>query len=85
VNPSAPVAGDNLVFSGCGYAASSNVSVVIVSPYATSFTGAATDSSGCFSTSGWGYTALVTGSFTVNIYQPSDHHNPSGSSTFAVS
>jgi hypothetical protein len=85
VSPSAPLVGDNLDFSGCGYAASSNVSVVIVSPYATSFTGAATDPSGCFSTSGWGYTALEAGPYTVQIYQSSDHHNPSGSSTFTVS
>jgi hypothetical protein len=85
VNPSAPLVGDNLVFSGCGYAASSNVSVVIDSPFAISFTGASTDSSGCFSTSGWGYTALMAGSYTVEIYQGSDHHNPSGYSTFSVS
>ncbi|MFL5960256.1 MAG: hypothetical protein ACJ75G_08345 [Gaiellaceae bacterium] len=79
------VAGDNLVFSGCGYAASSDVSVVVNSPYAISFTGASTDSTGCFSTSGWGYTALMAGSYTVNIYQSSDHHNPSASSTVSVS
>lgn len=78
------VAGDNLVFSGCGYAASSNVSVVINSPFALSFTGAATDTSGCFSTSGWGYTALMSGSYTVNIFQASDKHNPSGTLTFTV-
>ena len=47
------VAGNNLMFSGCGYAASSDVSVVVNSPYAMSFTGASTDSSGCFSTSNW--------------------------------
>jgi hypothetical protein len=79
------VAGDNLVFSGCGYAASSNVSVVVVSPYATSFTGAATDATGCFSTGTWGYTALEAGSYAVKIYQSSDHHNPSASLTFSVS
>jgi hypothetical protein len=76
------VAGDNLVFSGCGYAASSNVSVVVVSPYATSFTGANVGSDGCFSTSTWGYTALEAGSYTVKIYQSTDHHNPSASLTF---
>jgi hypothetical protein len=80
------VAGDNLVFSGCGYAASSNVSVVINSPFAMSFTGAATDTSGCFSTANsWEYTALMAGSYTVAVYQSSDHHNPSGSLTFTVS
>ena len=79
------VAGNNLVFSGCGYAASSDVSVVVNSPYAISFTGASTDSSGCFSTSSWGYTALMAGSYTVKIYQSSDHRNPSASSTFSVS
>jgi hypothetical protein len=79
------VAGDNLVFSGCGYAGPSNVSVVVVSPYATSFTGASVGSDGCFSTSTWGYTALEAGSYTVKIYQSTDHHNPSASLAFNVS
>lgn len=85
VNPSTAVVGDNLVFSGCGYASSSSVSVVVDSPFAVSFTGASTDSNGCFSTSGWGYTALMAGSYTLDIYQSTDHHNPSGSLTFSVS
>jgi hypothetical protein len=85
VSPSAPLVGDNLVFSGCGYVASSNVSVVVSSPFAASFTGASTDSTGCFSTSSWGYTALMAGSYTVQVYQDTDHHNPSGSLTFSVS
>jgi hypothetical protein len=80
------VAGDNLVFSGCGYAASTNVSVVVVSPYATSFTGANVGTDGCFSTSStWGYTALEAGSYTVKIYQSTDKHNPSASLNFNVS
>jgi hypothetical protein len=79
------VAGQNLVFSGCGYAASSNVSVVVVSPYATSFTGANVGTDGCFSSTTWGYTALEAGSYTVKIYQSTDHHNPSASLTFNVS
>jgi hypothetical protein len=80
------VAGNNLVFSGCGYAASSSVSVVVKSPFAMSFTGAATDTSGCFSTANsWEYTALMAGSYTVDVYQSSDHHNPSGSLAFDVS
>ena len=78
------VAGDNLVFSGGGYAASSSVTVVVRSPFAVSFTGATTDGGGNFSTSGWGYTALMSGSYTVDIYQPSDKHNPSASATFTV-
>ena len=79
------VAGDNLVFSGCGYAASSNVSVVVVSPFATSFTGASVGTDGCFSTSTWGYSALEAGSYTVKIYQTTTQHNPSASLTFSVS
>jgi hypothetical protein len=78
------VAGDNLVFSGCGYAGSSNVTVVVVSPYATSFTGANVGTDGCFSTSTWGYTALETGSYSVKIYQSTDRHNPSASLNFSV-
>jgi hypothetical protein len=78
-------AGDNLVFSGCGYAGSSNVSVVVVSPFATSFTGANAGTDGCFSTSTWGYTALEAGSYTVKIYQTTTQHNPSASLTFSVS
>jgi hypothetical protein len=79
------VVGDNLVFSGCGYAANANVSVVVVSPYATSFTGANVGSDSCFSTGTWGYTAQEAGSYTVKIYQSTDHHNPSASLTFNVS
>jgi hypothetical protein len=79
------VVGDNLFFSGCGYAANANVSVVVVSPYATSFTGANVWSDGCFSTSTWGYTALEAGSYTVKIYQSTDHHNSSASLDFNVS
>lgn len=78
------VVGENLVFSGCGYAANSSVSVVVNSPFAVSFTGASTDGNGCFSTSTWGYSALMAGSYTVNIYQSTDHHNPSGTLTFSV-
>jgi hypothetical protein len=79
------VAGNDLVFSGCGYAASSEVSIVVASPYALSFSGASTDSTGCFSSSSWGYTALEAGSYAVKIYQSTDHHNPSASLTFNVS
>lgn len=86
VNPSPAYVGDSLVFSGCGYAASSNLTLVVDSPFAMSFTGASTDTSGCFSTaSSWGYTALMAGSYTVDVYQPTDHHKPSGSLTFGVS
>lgn len=76
--------GDNLVFSGCGYAASTNVSIVVISPFATSFSGAPTGTDGCFSSSQWGYTALMSGSYTVNIYQSTDKHNPSATDTFTV-
>src|ERR1043166_4180906 len=56
------VAGSNLVFNGCGYAANTNVSIVVLSPFATSFSGAPTGTDGCFSSSAWGYTALRSGS-----------------------
>jgi hypothetical protein len=79
------VAGDNLVFNGCGYAAGQNVTIVVNSPFATSWSGAPTGADGCFSSSQWGYTALMSGSYTVNIFQASDKHNPSGTLTFNVS
>lgn len=85
VNPSPAYVGNNLTFSGCGYQASATVTVVINSPFAVSWTGANIDASGCFSTSGWGYKALMPGSYTVKVYQATDHHNPSGSLTFTVS
>ena len=85
VNPTPAYVGTNLSFSGCGYQANTSVTVVINSPFATSFTGASTGTNGCFSTSNWGYTALMAGSYTANIYQPSDHHKPSGTLTFTVS
>jgi hypothetical protein len=78
------VQGNNLVFSGCGYAASTNVTIVVNSPYAMSWSGATTGTNGCFDSSAWGYTALQSGSYTVNIWQPSDKSHPSGTLTFTV-
>jgi hypothetical protein len=77
-------AGDNLVFNGCGYAANTNVTIVVNSPFATSWSGAATGADGCFSSSQWGYTALMSGSYTVNIWQTTDKAHPSGTLTFTV-
>lgn len=78
------VQGNNLVFNGCGYAANSNVTIVVNSPYAISFTGAPTGADGCFSSSSWGYTALMSGSYTVQAWQSSDKSHPTGSLTFNV-
>jgi hypothetical protein len=78
------VAGNNLVFNGCGYAAGQNVTIVVNSPYAMSWSGAPVGPDGCFSSSAWGYTALQSGSYTVNIWQTTDKSHPSGTLTFAV-
>lgn len=78
------VAGNNLVFNGCGYAANTNVTFVVISPFATSWSGSTTGTDGCFSSSQWGYTALMSGSYTVNVWQASDKSHPSGTLTFTV-
>lgn len=85
VNPAAPTVMSNLTFSGCGYTPNTNVSVVVNSPFAISFSGAPTDGTGCWSTSSWTYTALMAGSYTVQAWLPTDHSHPSGSLTFTVS
>jgi hypothetical protein len=78
------VQGSNLVFNGCGYAANTNVTFVVNSPFAISWSGATTGTDGCFNSSGWGYTALMSGSYTVNIWQPTDKSRPSATLTFNV-
>lgn len=78
------VQGNNLVFNGCGYAAGQNVTIVVNSPYAISWSGALVGSNGCFDSNQWGYTALQSGSYTVNIWQTTDKRTPSGTLTFSV-
>lgn len=75
VSPSPAHVGDSLTFSGCGYTVGEAVTVVVISPQATSFSGANADGNGCFSTAGtWGYTAQQAGNYEVDTYTSNGHH-----------
>lgn len=70
VNPSAPVAGDSLVFTGCGYTPGVGVTVVVHSPAAISFFGSLADNDGCFSTAATeNYVAQLAGDYTAESFQ----------------
>src|SRR5215211_7583935 len=68
VSPSATVASDNLVSSGCGYEPGKGVSVRVESPYAISFSGALAGADGCFSTMNT-YTAQQVGGYEALAFQ----------------
>jgi hypothetical protein len=70
VSPSAPSVGNAVAFSGCDYASGSSVTIIVYSPGAAAFFGAATDSSGCFDTAATeSYTADEAGGYEVDAYQ----------------
>ena len=87
VNPSAPKVGDQLVFSGCGYAPSTGLSVVVQTPAATSFFGGPADASGCYDSSNYEtFSAGVPGTYTVKTYQGDGkgRDKPAATQTFTV-
>jgi hypothetical protein len=70
VSPSTPQVGDTVTFSGCGYTPGSSVTIIVYSPSAAAFFGAATDSNGCFDTEPTeNYTADEAGSYEADSYQ----------------
>ena len=78
-DPVAPYA--QFTVSGCGYAASSTVRLVLTAPGGTAFWGAFTDSAGCVSSVG---TATPnTGSATLDAFE-GDNRKPSGETSFVI-
>lgn len=67
VTPAAPVVGDALTFSGCGYAPNDSVTIVLVQPMGATFAGYSTDASGCFVSSGT-FGAESAGAYSVSVY-----------------
>ena len=76
VSPPAPVLGDSLVFSGCGWNAtnpsgSQNTLTVLIQQPDDSYAGETVfvDKSGCFTSAAFSYSVLQTGYYTVFAFQ----------------
>jgi len=69
-NPNPAAVGSNETFTGCGYYPNQGATVVIYSPYATSWFGSPADANGCIDSSKYDtFTNNQTGSYTVKVYQ----------------
>lgn len=72
---SAPVVGDNLVFSGCGYDAGVGVTIAVLTPTAYIWFGAVPGNDGCFSTAGRSVVDTETaGIYQARTWQSNPHH-----------
>jgi hypothetical protein len=70
VSPAAPVVGDSLSFSGCGWAAGQPVTLVVYSGEAAAFFGVTPGQDGCFDSAATEtYTAEVSGDYQLSGYQ----------------
>lgn len=70
VTPNAPIVGDSLVFTGCGYTPGVGVTVSVHSPTATAFFGSLADADGCFSTGATeDFVVTVAGDYTASTFQ----------------
>ena len=70
VSSDAPVVGDSLVFSGCGYGPGVGVTVTVQSPTALAFFGSIADADGCFSTGATeNFVVTVVGDYTASTWQ----------------
>jgi hypothetical protein len=84
VTPSAPVVGDSLVFSGCGYEPGVGVGVSLVTPEAYVSFGAPAGADGCFSTATTEVLIVTAaGDYTASTY-PSGKHRPDATVSFVV-
>jgi len=69
-NPNPATLGSNEVFTGCGYRPNIGTTIVINSPYATSWFGALVDANGCIDSSKYDtFTNQQTGTYKVNAWQ----------------
>jgi len=69
-NPNPAAVGSNEVFTGCGYQPNVGTTIVVNSPYATSFFGAKANASGCIDSSATEtFTNQQAGSYSVNAWQ----------------
>ena len=70
VAPAAPVVGDSLVFTGCGYEPGIGVILTVESPGATSFFGDIADADGCINSAETElYIAQVPGEYTARSFE----------------
>lgn len=76
--------GNSLVFNGCGYTPGAGVTIVVVSPEATSSFGGPADANGCYSSAQYElYATQVAGTHTAKAYQSSTKR-ADASVTFSV-
>jgi hypothetical protein len=72
---SAPVVGDNLVFSGCGYDPGIGVTIAVLTPTAYTWFGAVPGNDGCFSTAGRSVVdAEAAGTYQARTWQSNPRH-----------
>lgn len=81
VTPAAPVAGDALIFAGCGFQSPKNnyseVAVFIFGPNVDQSVLVPVDSNGCFTTDGYLSLTAVSGDYSVSAQQASKAHQAS--------
>ncbi len=82
VAPASPKVGDALVFTGTGYTPNTGVTIEVLSPYASSWSGAIAGADGSFSSEHWGYTAEQAGLYTAETWQGG--HGPAAIHKFTV-
>lgn len=68
--PNPATVGSSEVFTGCGYQPNTGTTIVVNSPYATSFFGAPADANGCINSSKTeNFTNEQAGTYKVNAWQ----------------
>ena len=70
VNPTAPVVGQTVAFTGCGYVPNAPIKIGVQAPYAAISFQSSTDSSGCFDSSTFEtFAPLQPGDYYVDTWQ----------------
>lgn len=70
VNPTAPVLGQTVSFTGCGYVPNAPIKIGVQAPYAAISFQSSTDSSGCFDSSTFeNFAPLQPGDYYVDTWQ----------------
>jgi len=88
-NPNPATVGSSEVFTGCGYQPNKGTTIVINSPYATSWFGAPADAQGCIDSSKTeNFTNQQAGTYKVNAWQVNPNNSKKskiyGSVTYSV-
>jgi hypothetical protein len=83
VNPTAPVLGQTVSFTGCGYVPNAPIKIGVQAPYAAISFQSSTNSSGCFNSATFEtFVPLQTGDYYVDTWQGG--HQPLAGLEFTV-